>query len=101
MSRLRITNLSTEVSAVEIAGIDDAGVPGDGTVAIELPGGETTEVTSQTLEAGGGEVVKGALGDGTGKWRLTITSSQPASIISLLEAPGGYLSNLSPIQSSD
>ncbi len=100
VSRLRITNLGSADSVAEISGIDDAGVPGEGTVVVELGPNETTEVSAQTLEAGG-EAVKGALGDGQGKWRLTVTTTEPATLLSLLEAPGGYLSNLSPIQSSD
>lgn len=37
----------------------------------------------------------GGLGNGTGKWVLTVTASAPVKVMSLLRDPKGYLTNLS------
>ena len=39
--------------------------------------------------------LQGALGDGAGKWRLTVESSEPILAMSLLASPTGHLTNLS------
>ncbi|MDD9960853.1 MAG: hypothetical protein OXU70_02025, partial [Gammaproteobacteria bacterium] len=39
--------------------------------------------------------VEGALGDGTGKWRLKVASDMPIHVMSLLRSPTGHLANLS------
>ena len=52
-------------------------------------------LTAQQLESGDG--VEGALGHGTGKWRLEVASDAPLQAMSLLESPTGHLTNLSSI----
>ena len=52
-------------------------------------------VTAQQLEAGD-DTLTGALGEGTGKWRLLVTANQAIQVMSLLRSPTGHLSNLSP-----
>ena len=48
------------------------------------------------LESGTGEdIMSGALGDGTGKWQLTVRSNVPVKVMSVLENPTGHLTNLS------
>lgn len=42
--------------------------------------------------------VSGGIGDGAGKWRLEVVADQSITVMSLLEAPGGYISNLSSSQ---
>ena len=96
-SRLRLVNLSEEEAVGEITGIDDAGTD-SGSVEVAIPAGATVELTAAELEAGVG--VTGALGDGEGKWRLTVRSSSPLVAMSLIRSPGGHLTNLSTIPGS-
>ena len=42
-----------------------------------------------------GARIDGALGDGRGKWQLTLTASAPVIVMSVLRSPTGHLSNLS------
>ena len=35
------------------------------------------------------------LGDGAGKWRLTISTSKPITVVSLITTPNRHLSNVS------
>jgi len=46
------------------------------------------------LESGGAGF-EGSLGDGAGKWRLTVSSAAPLAVMSLVEDAEGALSNLS------
>ena len=68
-----------------------AEVPG-GTVALTL----ARMLTVQALEAGE-EGLDGRLGDGTGKWRLTVTADQSIQVMSLLMSRSGHLANLSTV----
>lgn len=98
VSRLRITNLANTANTVTVEGFDDAGVQGE-TVTFTIDPRASIEVFSVELEEGSAEKgLTGALGDGQGKWRLQVSTSQDAIVLSLLEAVGGYLSNLSPSQ---
>ena len=90
---LRLVNDGGEAAAVVVSGVDDAGVAG-GEVRLTVPAGEARTLTAALLEAGG-EDVDGALGDGAGKWRLTVTSDNPVTVMSLLESATGHLANLS------
>ena len=95
VSRLRLINPGTAAATVTIAGRDDAGAaaPG-GTVRLTLPAGGARTLTAQALESGG-EGITGNLGDGTGKWRLTVSSNVAIDAVSLLQSPTGHLANLS------
>ena len=42
--------------------------------------------------------MSGALGTGTGKWRLSVTSEQLIEVMSLLSSPTGHLTNLSTVR---
>jgi hypothetical protein len=65
---------------------------------LSLPAGTATELSAIDLESGNaGKGLSGALGDGTGKWRLRLTSSGPIKAMSLLRDPLGYLTNLSTL----
>ena len=101
VSRLRLINPGTMAARVEITGRDDAGMaaPG-GTVSLTLPAGGARTLTAQALESGG-EGITGNLGDGTGKWRLTVTSNVAIDAMSLLQSPTGHLANLSALPSSN
>ena len=52
-------------------------------------------LTAQVLEAGTG--LDGRLGDGAGKWRLTVASNVDIQVMSLLRSPTGHLANLSTV----
>jgi hypothetical protein len=98
VSRLRISNLNSQQSSFTITGIDDNGLTLTSGVTFNLNGYQSIELTSQDLEVGNSDVgLTGSLGDGVGKWRLQVTSTRPSNVMSLLEAPGGYLSNLSSV----
>ncbi len=92
-SLLRVINDGDAAATVTVTGVDDAGTPG-GEVRLTVPAGEARTWTAADLEAGGAEF-EGGLGDGVGKWRLTVASDVPVSVMSLLRSPGGHLTNLS------
>ena len=92
-SLLRLVNDGGGAAAVVVTGVDDAGVAG-GEVRLTIPAGEARTLTAMALEAGG-EGLEGGLGDGAGKWRLTVASDNPVTVMSLLESATGHLANLS------
>ena len=95
-SILRLVNPGTEASGVRIVGTDDAGaLPGDA-VSLSIEPGGARELSAADLEAGAGDL-GGALGDGQGKWRLSVASDQPLLVASLVESPTGHLTNLSTV----
>jgi|GEM_PF-4132807 len=99
LSFLRLVNRSSETATIAISGIDDQGndAPG-GIVTLTLDPNAATEVTAADLEFGNaGAGLLGALGNGAGKWRLTIASDVDVIVLSLLETPGGFLTNQSRV----
>ena len=81
-------------ASVTITARDDRGEsPGD-PVRLTVPAGAARTYTAAQLEEGA-TGLRGSLGDGTGKWRLTVDSSEPISVMSLLASPTGHLTNLS------
>ena len=94
VSRLRLANPGDEDAAVTIGGVDDAGASPGTSVVLTVPAGASKTLTSAELESGG-EDFTGALGDGVGKWRVTVTSDVPIVVMSLLSSPTGHLTNLS------
>ena len=93
VSLLRLVNAGGTTAEVTIAGIDDDGASSAGTVRLSVPGGRSRTISAQDLESGAG--LDGALGEGTGKWRLLVTSDKPVRVLSLMESPTGHLTNLS------
>ncbi|MYH14577.1 MAG: hypothetical protein F4149_05325 [Gammaproteobacteria bacterium] len=93
-SLLRLVNPGAEPAQVAVSGTDDAGEPGAAEVRLALPANTVRMLTSAELEDGG-ERLEGALGDGTGKWRLRVVSDRPIQVMSLLASPTGHLANLS------
>ena len=92
-SHLRLVNPGGEPAAVTITGADDSGrAPGAG-IDLILPSGASMTLSAKDLESGDG--LQGALGDGTGKWRLSVASDKPILVMSLLASPTGHLTNLS------
>ena len=99
VSQLRLVNPGSQSVTIGIEGVDDDGAASE--VSISLPPGLALNATARGLESGGssgwpaGAEIDGALGDGTGKWRLILTASAPVIVMSLLTSPTGHLSNLS------
>lgn len=94
-SLLRLVNPSYDDNvSVEIVSRDDRGTPG-GTVRLALAAEEARTLTALELEEGSGAGFDGALGDGAGKWRFTVTADAPLAVMSLLRSPTGHLTNLS------
>ena len=94
VSRLRLVNPGDEDAVVTVTGVDDAGRSPGGAVTVPVPAGASRTIAAADLEAGG-EGFAGALGVGTGKWRLAVTSAQSVIVMSLLSSPTGHLTNLS------
>ena len=98
-SLLRLINPGGEVAEVAITGVDDHGrSPGTEVRASVAPGAVAT-LSAADLEDGVG--VDGSLGDGQGKWRLRIESSQPVGVMNLLSSPSGQLANLSTMPANE
>ena len=95
---LRIVNTSAETDTVTITGVDDEGAASSSEVTFTLNPFEAKQVTSQDLEIGNtGKGLSGELGDGTGKWRLTVSSPLLLQVMSLIRTPDGFLTNLSSV----
>ena len=86
-SVLRIVNDGATTS-VTIRGHDDAGREGGRAVRITLGSNAALMLTAQQLEDMG-------LGDGSGKWRLSVTATNPVVLMSLMRTRTGHLTNLS------
>ena len=102
VSLLRLANTADSAAEVTIAGRDDSGraAPG-GTVRLRLPARAAVTLSARELESGAGRLT-GRLGDGVGKWRLTVTADRPLLVMSLLHATQtGHLANLSTIASAE
>ena len=102
VSLLRLANTADSAAEVTIAGRDDSGraAPG-GTVRLRLPAGAAVTLSARELESGAGRLT-GRLGDGVGKWRLTVTADRPLLVMSLLHATQtGHLANLSTVASAE
>ena len=100
VSRLRLINRGAQTAEVTIEGFDGGGESPGTAVRLSVPARGARTVTARELESdeGRGEALRdlvGALGDGTGKWRLVVTSDRPIQVMSLLANPTGHLTNLS------
>lgn len=93
VSSLRLINPGDSDVMVTIVGTDDSGLSGD-TVTLTLPANGATRLTATDLENGASNT-DGMLGDGTGKWSLTVSAEEPIQVMSLMSTPTGHLSNLS------
>ena len=94
-SLLRLVNTGAEDVEATVSGVDDAGVE-SGEARIGIPARRAFTLSAAELESGAADgIASGALGTGTGKWRLTVSSPLPLGVKSLLTSPPGYLANLS------
>ncbi|MBW8075929.1 MULTISPECIES: hypothetical protein [Metallibacterium] len=87
-SFLRVSDTGPAGGMVTITGIDDAGHPGAGPVTLALAAGQSVQLPSSCLQSGAscpaGVTVTGALGTGTGKWRLTVSGTFPNMVVTSL-----------------
>ena len=95
VSYLRLINPGSADTVVSISAHDDQG-RNRGPVSFSLLAGHARHVTVSELETGG-QGLDGRLGTGSGKWRLTVTATQPVQVMSLLQTPTGHLTNLSGV----
>ena len=103
VSHLRLINSGRRDIEVTVAGRDDGGVPADEAVRIALPGGAACWLSALELESGetgddesACDIVGGRLGNGQGRWRLSVTATGgDIQVMSLLANPTGHLTNLS------
>ena len=94
-SWLRLINPGSDGDVrISIRGQDDDGALSDDAVTLTLPIREARSLTAEQLEQGD-PGFNGRLGDGEGKWRLTISADRPIEVMSLLQNPTGHLTNLS------
>ena len=94
-SVLRLVNPSDTDAEVTVSAVDDDGVTApEGDVTLTVPAGEARDLGAQALESGG-EGFSGSLGDGEGKWRLTVHSDRVLHVLSLVRSREGYLASLS------
>ena len=94
-STLRLVNLGNTLAEVEISALDDNGEAApEGVVQLTVPSGEARELSARALESGNDDF-EGRLGDGVGKWRLSVSTDQPLYVLSLVRGFNGYLASLS------
>ena len=93
-SLLRLVNPGDAAAAATVDGVDDAGDSPGSTVRASVPAHGALTLSARELESGG-DGLTGALGDGQGKWRLTVRSDRALLVMSLLSSPSGHLTNLS------
>ena len=96
VSRLRVINPGDGAAEVRIEGIDGGGRSGREAVEVEVPARAARTLDAAELESGGSGFA-GALGTGTGKWQLVVSSEQAVEVMSLLSSPTGHLTNLSTV----
>ena len=94
-SLLRLVNPGDFDAEVSIEGVDDAGQSPGGEVGVTVAAGMALTYSAAQLESGDSDL-NGTLGDGEGKWRLTVASVEPVVAMSLLESPK-HLTNLSTV----
>ena len=99
VSLLRVINDGDHATEVTVSGVDDHGHESAGSVEMSVAAGAARTVSAQELETGG-EGLDGMLGDGAGKWQLTVGSHEPVTVLSLLQSPTGHLTNLSAVPAS-
>ena len=94
-SALRLVNPGDATADVIIRAHDDQGDDApEGEVTLSVAAGTAVELSAQALERGGAGF-QGRLGDGAGKWRLTVRSERFLHVLSLVRGRGGYLASLS------
>ena len=92
-SVLRLANARGEPAAVSVRGVDDAGVS-SGPATVELGPWEARSYAASELESGSAAGLTGSLGDGDGKWRLTLSADRGSAYATNLLLDGSVLSSV-------
>ena len=93
-SRLRLINPGGRPASVTIAGLDDIGVPGDSSIQLTVAARAAEMLTTEQLEEGDRRF-SGRLGDGGGRWQLSVSSDAQLHVMSLMKSRSGHLTNVS------
>ena len=96
---LRLINPGSADARATVRATDDMGERG-GELTIPIPAGEAQTWHSAELESGGSGL-EGALGSGSGKWRLVVESVEPIVVMSLQSNLSGHLTNLSRLPANE
>ena len=91
-SLLKLINDGDADAEVSITGVDDRG-ESSSEAGLTLGSGQARAISAAELEKGTG--LEGAMGTGSGKWRLLVTADRPILVASLMQTPTGHLTNLS------
>ena len=102
-SHLRLINPGDRDVTVTIAGRDDAGQATSEEIRLSLPGGTACWLSASVLESSapdgdgsGCGIISGRLGNGQGRWRLSVAASGgDIQVMNLLVNSTGHLTNLS------
>ena len=92
-SALRLLNADADTVEVRLTGTDDAGAVG-GVVELTVEPWSVRTLTREAL-AEGEAGLRGALGSGTGSWRLRLEADGEIDVLSLVRGAGGMLSDVS------
>ena len=98
-SVMRLANARGEPATVRVRGVDDAGRAA-GPVTAELGAWEARGYTASELESGSAAGLTGSLGDGDGRWRLTLSADRGSAYATNLLLDGsGVLSSVPGVMS--
>ena len=103
-SLLRLVNPGSAEARASVSGVDDAGRSPGASVLLTVPAGAACTVDAAELETGTGLACgppQQGLGNGSGRWRLAVSSDAPLVAMNLLASPDGRLANLSRISAAD
>ena len=92
-SVLRLANARGEPAAVSVRGVDDAGRAA-GPVTVDLGPWEARGYAAEELESGSAAGLTGSLGDGDGRWRLTLSADRGSAYATNLLLDGSVLSSV-------
>ena len=97
VSWLRLVNpTGIDAEEITIRGLDDTGSPGPGgMVTTSLPANGSRMLSAQALEGlVPNDGMTGQLGDGSGKWELTVISPVQLQVMSLVITSDGVITNM-------
>ena len=95
-SLLRLVNTRNEPLTVSIDALDALARPGEETLTLDIEARQSVNLDSLDMERGNDELFEGRLGDGAGKWRLSVRAPKTLHVMSLIHAAAtGEFSNVS------
>ncbi|MCY4127781.1 MAG: serine hydrolase [Gammaproteobacteria bacterium] len=84
VSKLRLTNTSSDTANIKISGRDDRGSVSASPIELTLAPLVTTSLTASDLEDGTDDF-EGSLGNGRGNWQLAVESDRLITVMNLIE----------------